>query len=114
MVVRPKFAVESVRFGQWLGLTNTQRHPAQYHAAGDGHLYQRRFKPYFVRDDDYFLAACRYLELKPHTAELCKTPNPWRFGSLLRLADETKAGNSLLAPWPIPRRPMDRLSMPLR
>ena len=49
MVVRPEVDGEMGRFGQWLGLTHTQRHHAHDHTAGDGHLYQGRFKSFLRR-----------------------------------------------------------------
>ncbi|MCO6454478.1 MAG: hypothetical protein J5I93_04100 [Pirellulaceae bacterium] len=42
MVVSPEVDGELGRFGQWLGLTRIQRHPAHYHSAGDGRLDQGR------------------------------------------------------------------------
>ncbi len=115
MVVSPEVDGEMGRFGQWLGLTHTQRHHAHYHTAGDGHLYQGRFKSFPVQDDDHFLAVCRYVERNAYTADLCDAPDQWRFGSLWRWAHGTKAEKSLLAAWPIPRRPnwIDFVAAPL-
>jgi len=121
MVVSPEVDGEMGRFGQWLGLTHTQRHHAHYHTAGEGrragegHLYQGRFKSFPVQDDGHFLAVCRYVERNAYTAKLCEAPDQWRFGSLWRWAHGTKAERSLLAPWPIPRRPhwLDFVAAPL-
>lgn len=103
------------RFGQWWDLTHIQRHRAHYHTAGDGHLYQGRFKSFPVQDDDPFLAVCRYVEREAYTAGLCDAPAPWRFGSLWRWALGTTAEKSLLAAWPIPRCPnwIDFVAAPL-
>lgn len=46
MLVSPEVDREMGRFGKWLGLTHTQRHHAQYETAGNGHLYQGRFKSF--------------------------------------------------------------------
>lgn len=53
LVVRPDVDGEMGRFGQWLGLTHTQRHYAHDHTSGYGHLYQGRFKSFPVQDDDH-------------------------------------------------------------
>lgn len=105
MVVSPEVDGEMGRFGQWLNLTHTQRHHAHYGTAGDGHLYQGRFKSFPVQDDDHFFAVCRYVERNAFTAGLCDAPDLWRFGSLWRWAHGTAVDKSLLAAWPIPRRP---------
>jgi putative transposase len=59
MVVSPEVDGEMGRFGQWLGLTHTQRHPAHDHTAGEGHWHQGRFQSFPVQEDDPFLAVCR-------------------------------------------------------
>ena len=70
LVVSPEVDGEMGRFGQWLGLTHTQRHLAHYHTAGDGHLYQGRFKSFPVQDDHHFLAVCRYVERNAYTGTI--------------------------------------------
>lgn len=105
MVVSPEVDGEMGRFGQWLGLTHTQRYHAHYHTTGEGHLYQGRFKSFPVQDDHHFHAVCRYVERNAYTAELCDCPDAWRFGSLWRWAHGTAKDKSLLATWPLPRRP---------
>ena len=83
LVVRPKKHGEMSRFAQWLGLTHTQRYNAHYHTTGEGHLYQGRYKSFPVQDDDHFLSVCRYVERNAFTADLCESPDKWRFGSCL-------------------------------
>ena len=115
MVVSPEVDGEMGRFGQWLGLTHTQRHHAHYQSAGDGHLYQGRFKSFPVQSDEHYLAVCRYVERNAYMAGLCDRPDEWRFGSLWRWAHGTPADKSLLSTWPIPRRPnwIDFVAAPL-
>ena len=50
-VVSPQIDGEMGHFGQWLGLTHTQRYHAHYHTTGDGHLYQGRYKSFPVTLD---------------------------------------------------------------
>lgn len=105
LVVRPEVDGEMSRFGQWIGLTHTQRYNAHYGTSGEGHLYQGRYKSFPVQSDEHFLSLCRYVERNAFSAELCGTPDQWRFGSLHRWAHGSSAEKSILSPWPIPRRP---------
>ena len=104
LVVRPMVDGEMSRFAQWLTLTHTQRYHAYHHTAGEGHLYQGRFKSFPIQDDEYFLTVNRYVERNAFAADLCKSPELWRFGSLWRWKQGSTAEKSLLAAWPIPRR----------
>jgi len=45
-----------------------------------GHLWQERFHS-FPMDEDYLLAAVRYVELNPVKARLCRVPQDWRWSS---------------------------------
>lgn len=92
------------RFAQWLTLTHTQRYHAHHHSAGEGHLYQGRFKSFPVQDDDHFLTVNRYVERNAFSANLCSSPELWRFNSLWRWKHGAAAEKALLSPWPIPRR----------
>lgn len=103
LCVRPKVDGEMSRFAHWLTLTHTQRHNAHYGTTGEGHLYQGRFKSFPVQSDEHFLTVCRYVERNAFTAELCDSPDAWRFGSLYRWKHGVAKGKSLLSVWPIPR-----------
>jgi putative transposase len=115
LVVSPELDGEMSRFGQWLGLTHTQRYNAYYHTTGEGHLYQGRYKSFPVQGDEHFLSVCRYVERNAYSAGLCDSPDLWRYGSLWRWRYGTAGHKLLLSPWPIPRRPgwVDRVREPL-
>ena len=104
LVVSPDVNGEMSRCGQWLGLTHTQRYNAHYHTTGEGPLYQGRYKSFPVQSDGHFLSACRYVERNAYTAELCDSPDLWRYGSLWRWRHGSASDKSLLSPWPIRRR----------
>ncbi len=104
LVVSPAVDGEMSRFGQWLGLTHTQRYNAHYHTTGEGHLYQGRYKSFPVQSDEHFLSVCRYVERNAYSAELCDAPDAWRYGSLWRWRHGTAREKSMLSPWPIARR----------
>lgn len=107
LVVRPRVDGEMARFCQWLTLTHTQRYNAHYETTGEGHLYQGRYKSFPIQDDDHFHTVCRYVERNAYSATppLCKSPELWRWSSLFRWKYGTAKEQSLLSPWPIPRRP---------
>jgi putative transposase len=54
MVLRPLVDGEMGRFLGWVTGTHTMRYHAHYHTAGEGHVYQGRFKSFPVQDDDHF------------------------------------------------------------
>ena len=68
--VSPQVDGEMSRFGQWLGLTHTQRYNAHYQTAGEGHLYQGRYKSFPVQSDEHLLSVCRYVERNAYTADV--------------------------------------------
>ena len=105
LVVSPQIDGEMGRFGQWLGLTHTQRYNAHYHTTGEGHLYQGRYKSFPVQSDEHFYNVCRYVERNAFSASLCDAPEDWRFGSLHRWRYGSADEKRMLAPWPIPRKP---------
>ena len=82
LVVSPQVDGEMGRFGQWLCLTHTQRYHAHYDTAGEGHLYQGRYKSFPVQNDEHFLMLCRYVERNALAANLCLQPDQWRYSSL--------------------------------
>jgi len=48
---------------------------------------------------------CRYVERNAFSAELCKSPDDWKYGSLFRWRHGTAKEKSLLTKWPIRRHP---------
>jgi putative transposase len=103
LVIRPRVDGEMARFCQWLTLTHTQRYHAHYKTAGQGHLYQGRYKSFRVQDDEHFLTVCRYVERNAYSADLCESPDRWRWGSLYRWKHGTTSERRILSSWPIPR-----------
>lgn len=76
-----------------------------YRTTGEGHLYQGRYKSFPVQGDEHFLFVCRYVERNAFSAELCKSPDDWKYGSLFRWRHGTAKEKSLLTKWPIRRHP---------
>ena len=105
LVLWPREDGELSRFLGWLTLTHTQRWHAHRQSAGSGHLYQGRFKSFPVQEDDHFYGVCRYVERNALRARLVKRAENWQWGSLWRWLRGTPKEKSLLAAWPLARRP---------
>ncbi len=105
LLLWPREDGELSRFTGWLTLTHTQRWHAHRRSSGSGHVYQGRFKSFPVQDDAHFYTVCRYVERNALQANLCLSAEEWRWGSLYRWKHGTHQEKSLLAAWPLPRRP---------
>ncbi len=103
MILRPLQDGQMGKMLRWVTATHTQRYHAHYKTAGDGHLYQSRFKSFPVKDDEHFLTMCRYVERNPLRAKLVKQAEQWQYGSLYRWANKEDKDPSLLTAWPIRR-----------
>ncbi|MEQ8790017.1 MAG: transposase [Pirellulaceae bacterium] len=114
LVVWPREDGELSQFLGWLTLTHTQRWHAHRHSIGSGHLYQGRFKSFPVQEDDHFYSVCRYVERNALRARLVKRAEDWQWGSLWRWLRGTAKEKSLLAAWPLSRRPgwVDHVNAP--
>ncbi len=88
---------------RWVTLTHTMRLHAHYDTAGQGHVYQGRFKSFPVQDDEHFLTVCRYVERNAVRAGLVARAQDWKWGSLHRWLSKPEPEPKLLSPWPIPR-----------
>ncbi len=114
-VLRPNQDGEMSRFLRWITATHTMRFHAHYHTAGQGHVYQGRFKSFPLQDDEHFFTVCRYVERNALRAGLVKRAEKWRWGSLWRWLHRPEPDPQLLSPWPISRLPrwVDRVNEPL-
>ena len=82
MALWPRSDKDLSRFTGWLTLTHTQRWHACRSTAGEGHLYQGRFKSFVVESDAHLLSVCRYIERNALRANLVQRAENWRWGSL--------------------------------
>jgi putative transposase len=119
LVLWPRREGELSRFMRWLTLTHAQRRHAHRHRAGEGHVYQGRFKSFPVKDDRHFLVAARYVERNPLRARLVRRAEQWPWCSLRRrrieggkkrrgasstngVSDRSTPAVPELHPWPVP------------
>jgi putative transposase len=102
MVLWPNRDGELSKFVGWVSLTHTQRWHAHRATAGQGHVYQGRFKSFPVETDRYLFNVCRYVEGNALRAGLVERAEAWRWGSLHRRLSPPVADELILADWPIP------------
>ena len=88
---------------QWLTVTHTHRWHAHYHSAGEGPLYQGRFKSFPVQEEAHFLVLCRYVEANALRAGLVERAEQWRWGSLWVRRNGDATMNRSLSDWPVER-----------
>ncbi len=114
LVLLPNQDGELSAFTGWLTLTHTQRWHAHRHSAGQGHVYQGRFKSFPIQDSEHFLTVCRYVERNALRANLVPRAEDWRWGSLWRWSKGTHSDKALISPWPVRRTPhwMDYVNEP--
>jgi putative transposase len=86
-------------------LIHTQRWHAHRRTAGNGHIYQGRFKSFVVQTDRHFLAVCRYVEANALRANLVRRAEEWRWGSLWRASLRQKLQSPRLDAWPVVQPP---------
>ena len=94
---------------QWLTVTHTHRWHAHFHTAGEGPLYQGRFKSFPVQEDGHFLTLCRYVEANAFRAGLVRRAEDWPWGSLHALRQGKLPLGARLGHWPVDR-PRDWLA----
>jgi putative transposase len=101
LVVWPREDGDLSAFVGWLTLTHTQRWHAHRHSVGTGHVYQGRFKSFFVESDEYLWSVCRYVERNALRAGLCERAEEWRWSSLWRREFGDAKSREVLSKWPI-------------
>ncbi len=99
LVVRAGRRTNLSTWMQWVTVTHTHRWHAHTHTAGEGPLYQGRFKSFPVQDDSHFLTVCRYVEANALRAKLVRRAEAWRWGSLWVRRDRQSALLTWLRPW---------------
>jgi len=115
MILWPRRDGDLSSFMSWLTLTHTQRWHAHRHDAGEGHVYQGRYKSFLVDRDAYYLAACRYVERNALRANLTGRAEHWRWCSLWRRRHAQLTDNvPPLTEWPVahPRNWLQRVNQP--
>ena len=103
LVVRAGKRTDLSTWMQSVTVTHTHRWHAHTRTAGEGPLYQGRFKSFPMQEDVHFLRVCRYVEANARRAKLVKRAEAWRWGSLWVRRNGKSALRRWLRPWPIDR-----------
>ena len=100
-VVWPDQDGQVAAFAGRLALLHTQRVHAIRGSAGEGPLYQGRYRSFMVQEDAHFLTVCRYVERNPVRAGLVEHAAAWPWSS--RGYEPARGGDPLATVWPLPR-----------
>ena len=115
VVVQASRATNLSTWMQWVTVTHTHRWHAHTHTAGEGPLYQGRFKSFPVQQEQHFLTLCRYVEANARRARLVKRAEAWRWCSLSARRSRESVLQRWLHPWPVdrPRRWLADVNQPM-
>jgi putative transposase len=102
LVLWPRRGTDLSRFMGWLCTTHVRRWREHRGNAGQGHLYQGRYKSFPIQQDEHLLTVLRYVESNPLRAGKVKRAQDWDWSSLTRRAgiDNTRIE---LSDWPVDR-----------
>ncbi|HTW95712.1 MAG TPA: transposase [Tepidisphaeraceae bacterium] len=102
LVVWPKRGRDLSRFMQWVGTTHVRRWREHRGNAGEGHLYQGRFKGFMIEADEHLLTVLRYVEGNRVRSGLVKRAQDWPWSSLAGQAGADGV-RVQLCQWPVER-----------
>ncbi|MCC7408341.1 MAG: transposase [Phycisphaeraceae bacterium] len=102
IVLWPRRAEDLSDYFRWVSTTHVRRWRAHRKTAGEGHLYQGRFKSFPIQQDSHLLTAMRYVEANPVRAGLVKRAEDWPYSSLWAGDCPAECRVTLDAP-PVPR-----------
>lgn len=113
LALYPKTDGSLQTFMRWLSMTHTQRWHSQHKTIGSGHLYQGRYKSFFVQEDEYLLQLFKYIERNPLRAKLVQRAEDWQWSSLWKREQGDEKQKKLLGEWPvnIPRDYIDLVNI---
>jgi putative transposase len=101
LVIWPREDGELTAFVRWLTQTHTQRWHAHHETAGQGHVYQGRFKSFPIERDEHLLSVLRYVERNAVRAKLAKRAQDWRWSSLWAQHMKSEIHRPLLSDCPV-------------
>jgi putative transposase len=100
LVLWPDRDVVLSKFMHDLTFTHARRWNAIRGVAGNGAVYQGRYKAIAVQHDQHFLRLCAYVERNPLRSGLVKDLADWKWSSFWRRLNEN--GTDVLSIWPTP------------
>lgn len=99
LVLRPAEDGHLADFMRLATVTHSKRWHQHRGTAGNGAVYQGRYKAFAVQTDRYFFAVCRYVEANPLRAGLVLRAEDWPWSSAS--ARRNNLDEFRLAEWPI-------------
>jgi REP-associated tyrosine transposase len=90
-------------FMQKVTITHARKWQINRARVGYGHLYQVRYKSFPIEGDEHFYQVSRYVERNALRANLVRSAEQWRYGSLWRRIHGTPEERRILSDWPLPR-----------
>lgn len=103
LVLWPKRDGKLGAFMQKLTITHARKWQINRARVGYGHLYQGRYKSFPIEGDEHFYQVSRYVERNALRANLGRSAEQWRYGSLWRRIHGTPEERRILSDWPLPR-----------
>ncbi len=103
LVVQAQDATNLSTWMQWVTVTHTHRWHACRGTAGEGPLYQGRFKSFPIEEETHLLTVCRYVEANALRAGLAKRAEAWRWSSLWAWRQRDSLLHRRLSDWPVDR-----------
>lgn len=100
LVVAPSSTRALSAYMHWITGTHARQWNQRRGRAGQGHVYQGRFRSFPIRDERHLLAVLRYVEANPVRAGLVEAAARWMWSSA---ADEGTPDRLELRPWPLPK-----------
>jgi REP-associated tyrosine transposase len=100
LVLWPRNAKDLSRFIGWVGTTHVRRWREHRGNAGEGHLYQERYKHFLVQRDEHFLTLMRYVEANPLRAKMVTRAQDWPWSSF-SAAPGSDGVKLELTDWPV-------------
>jgi putative transposase len=102
MVLRTAEDGDLAAFMQRLTTTHARRWRMNRHSVGVGYVYQGRYRSFPMRSGVHFLKVCRYVERNALRANLCRSSENWRWGSLWQRENRPNHVElPLLCNWPV-------------
>ena len=84
LILQPRKDGDLGLFMHWLSTSHTRHVHVNTKTIGSGHLYQGRYKSFFVETDQYLLTLIKYVERNPVRAKLVRQCENWQWGSAWR------------------------------
>ena len=84
LLVGPQEEGALSKFMEWVSKRYAKYFNKKYNTIG--HVFLRRYKSFVIQEEKYFLACCRYIDLKPLAEKIVKDPAEYAWSGFNQLA----------------------------